>query len=177
MPLSKALSAKEGKMFGMTIDNDDNLHVIENGNEHIIPIVMEYWNNKDLLLHWGYETYDLMDGYALRFLLTGMHVIKGQGYIRAFRTVRTRNKVHFDDVLIVVPWEVRKWEPIEAIEYVFSSQFPTVYDYQFKLEGRIPEFSISHDELSNWNCEDIEKNPIAGNYESKYRLYAEQPST
>ena len=84
-------------MFDLTIDNTNNLHVIENENEHIIPIVMEYWNTNDLMLHWGYETYDLIDGYALRFLLTGMLVLKGQGYIRAFRAVRTCNQVHFDD--------------------------------------------------------------------------------
>ncbi|WP_444885818.1 hypothetical protein [Microbulbifer sp. PSTR4-B] len=164
-------------MFDLNIDNKNNLHVIENGNEHIIPIVMEYWNTRDLILHWGYETYDLLDGYALRFLLTGMHVLKGQGYIRAFRTVRTRNKIHFDDVLIVAPWNVQQWEPIEALEYIVSPHTQTVYDYQFKLPDRIPEFFVTSDELSFWNNETIEKDPLAGTYEPKYKLYTEQQST
>jgi len=73
---------------------------------------------------------DAYDGYALRFLLTGMLVLKGQGYIRAFRAVRTRNQVHFDDVLIVVPWNVQQWKPIEAIEYILSPHSQAVYDYQ-----------------------------------------------
>ncbi|WNO10076.1 hypothetical protein [Teredinibacter sp. KSP-S5-2] len=143
----------------------------------MIPMSINGWSEIDVLQHWGYELYDLLDHYTLRFLLTGLIESKcGQGYIRAFRAVRNRDSVHFDDVLVVSPWNVRGWTPIEAVEYVLSPASQAVYDYQFEIDNRLPEFSVSSEDLSVWMFETLEKE-VPVNYESKYRLYTEVEST
>jgi len=156
-------------MFELSIENDNRILVRENGKEHSIPMALSYWNTNDLLLHWAYETYELLDGYGLKFLFTGMIQPQSLDYVRAFRVVRTRNYIHFDDVLIQSPWRVNSWNPKDIIDYLSSSSFQIVYDYQFGLEGRLPEFTISVEELEKWHHGKLEAS-IPEGYRSEYEL-------
>lgn len=162
-------------MFELSVKNGNQLIVLENGNTHSISMDLNYWNVNDLLLHWAYETYGLLDGYSLKFLFTGMIAPKGQGYVRAFRTVRTRDYVHFDDVLIQSPWRIHSYNPKDIIDYLSSSKYQIVYDYNFGLDGRIPEFTISIDELEKWHHGKLEAS-IPKDYRSKYDLSSNAPS-
>ena len=86
-------------MFDLQIRQNNSIIVKENGNEHSIPMELDYWTVNDLLLHWAYESYCLLDGYSTKFLFTGMIQPGSKNYIRAFRTLSTRNYIHFDDIL------------------------------------------------------------------------------
>ena len=156
-------------MFELSIESNNKIKIIENGNEHFIPLNLDYWNKNDLLLHWAYETYGLLDGYDIKLLFTGMIKPKDQGYVRAFRTVRTRNFVHFDDVLIQSPWRVHSWNPKNIIDSISSIDYGILYDYQFGLEGRLPEFTICVEELEEWHHGKLEKT-IPKDYKSNHEL-------
>jgi len=117
-----------------------------------------------------------LDGYALKLLFLSMIVEREQGYLRALRAVRTRNRLHFDDVRISVPWKVRSWNPMESIEYALSSKGQSRIDYSFNSTDRIPEFSVSLEELAEFKFTNLEQT-VPDNYESNFKLCYEKSST
>ncbi len=163
-------------MFEINVKENNMIAVQENGNHHCIDFEITHWTTFDLLAHWGYEIYNLIDSYSIKLLYLSMTVNNNQGYLRAFRTVRTIHQIHFDDVLFAVPWKLHSWNPMEAIEYANSPKGHARIDYSFDAPNRIPEFSVSHEELSHYLSEKLEK-AVPVDYESSYKLWYGEPST
>ncbi|MFT4908656.1 MAG: hypothetical protein ACI978_002753 [Oleispira sp.] len=137
-------------MFKLDVNDNNEIEIIENGNTHTIPLEMEQWSAKDLKEHWGTEIYGLLDGYYSTFLFLGMTIRKEQGLLRAFRAVRIRDDIVFDEVLIVSPWKVRGWNPMDMLQRADSTASQTVYDYEYKSPQRLPEFSVSASDVRKW---------------------------
>ena len=166
-------------MFELNINKENEIRVHENGNTHVISTSMTHWGLNDLLSHWGYEVYDLLNGYevydllngyALKYLFLSMSVEKDQGHLRAFRAVRTRNLIVFDDLRVAVPWKVRSWNPMESIEYALSSEGQSRIDYSFNSADRIPEFSVSQEELAEFHFKKLEP-AVPERYVSDFKLH------
>lgn len=159
-------------MFKLSINSDQDIEVIEGGNSHVISLNFSHWSADDLLSHWGFEINGLLNGYSVRYLFLSMIEVGGQGYLRTFRAVRTRNDIHFDDMLAEVPWRVREWNPMECIEYMLSDKGFSRINYRVSVPDRIHEFSVSATDLADYLYQVLEP-LIPDDYDSKYKLYYE----
>jgi hypothetical protein len=157
-------------MFELSINKEKQIQVYENGNIHFISTFMSHWNKYDLLCHWKYGLYDLLKCYAEQYIFLSMSVESEQGYLRAFRTVRTRNLIVSDDVRFAVPWKARSWNPIESIEYALSSRGRLRLDHSFNSADRIPELLVSPEEIDEFLHKKLEPE-VPDNYVSEFKLY------
>ena len=141
------------------------IEVKENGNVHGFPLIAEKWTDADFYHHWALESYSLAEDKAIAYLFTGMRDRGSKRTARAFRVLRTRGSLLFDDVLVGAPlWSGNS--PDSLIEYANNPEYPIFNSYHcafdekdetnFK-ENRIPEFSVSMSELRDWLWGDLQK--------------------
>lgn len=106
-----------------------------------------YWNYRHYLQHWGYTTYDLIDGSdSIHYLMLAFHGPRSQCAVRAIEALRFGDRVRLADRILEGP----SFKDLDmGQEYIQVKKAKKIIPYHG--EDALPEITLPLSLLHEWH--------------------------